>query len=545
MDKFITGAILRDMVLSGAHNIENHKQMINDLNVFPVPDGDTGVNMSLTIGAAAKALTGSADHTVTEVADLVASSVLKGARGNSGVILSILFRGIAKGLKGLETADGRQFAAAYRQGVEAAYKAVMKPSEGTILTVARVSCEKACEAAQEEDDFLTIFRLILAQAKETLQQTPEMLPVLKKANVVDAGGKGLITIFEGMLALLETGEIIAAEETAESAEKADFASFDPANITYFYCTEFIVNKEPTAIGQDSNKLRSFLQKMGASIVVAEDETFIKVHVPTTHPGKALEEALTYGALSNLKIENMKEQHQQMAETQKKEMPIAAPEKPFGFVAVAAGSGVASVFQELGVDVVVEGGQTMNPSTEDLLEAANATPAETVFILPNNKNIIMAAEMAVPLCIEKKLVVIPTKTIPQGMSAMLAFNEEQDTAQNVQNMLDGVASVKTGQVTFAVRDSEIDDRKIKKGEILALLENKVTFVEKNVERAVLKLLSSMVTEESSFITVFYGRDVTNKDAQNAKQAIEKRFGKQVEINLIDGGQPVYYYILSVE
>lgn len=545
MEKFVTGDMWRDMIISGAHLIDNRKQAINDLNVFPVPDGDTGINMALTIGAAAKALAGAKNKTVGEISALCASAVLKGARGNSGVILSILFRGIGKGLKEKETANGRDFAQAYQQGVEAAYKAVMKPSEGTILTVARVSAEKAMEDSETEDDFLTIFKLIMQVGEETLQKTPEMLPVLKQANVVDAGGKGLLVIFEGMLSVLEKGEIIPLEESQdEPAQKADFSFFNTEDITYMYCTEFIVNKDKKAKMQDSSKLRSYLETMGDSIVVAEDDDIIKVHVHTDHPGKALEEALTYGLLCNLKIENMREQHEE--QIQKQEAPQhAEPEKEYGFVAVASGDGVCAAFRDLGVDVMVQGGQTMNPSTEDILAAVYQTPAKTVFVLPNNKNIIMAAEMAVPLCEDRKIVVIPTKTIPQGVACLFSFNSEEELDVNAEAMTESMAAVKTGQVTFAVRDSEIDGRKIRKGEMLGLLESKVSYVERSKEKAVMRLLANMVDESSSFLTVFYGRDVTDRDAASIKATIQRKYGKQVELNMVNGGQPVYYYIISVE
>ena len=546
MAKQITGNLLRDMMLSGAANMEKNKAMVNDLNVFPVPDGDTGTNMSMTIGACVAELSRCEGRTTGEIAKITATNLLKGARGNSGVILSLIFRGFAKGLSGKDIIDGRDIALSLTTGVAAAYKAVMKPTEGTILTVARVAAERATALAETESDSVAVFEEILRAAEETLAKTPEMLPVLKQANVVDAGGKGLITIFEGMLSVLRDGVMIEAGTAQETEKKADFTSFDGENIKFAYCTEFIVNITPDKRLRDPMKLRAFLELIGDSVVVAPDDDFIKCHVHTNNPGKALEEAIKYGFLSNMKIENMKEQlAAKSADDQAPEQRvIAAPEKKYGFVAVSAGEGISDVFRDLSVDQIAFGGQTMNPSTEDILKCIDATPAETVFVLPNNKNIIMAAEMAIPLS-EKQVIVLPTKTIPQGVSAMLAFDESADVEQNREAMLSAALHVKSGQITYAVRDSVFDGKTIKEGELLCLLENKVKLVEKSLEKAAVKLADEMVTKDDSYMIIFYGADVTEAQAQEIEALVQKKVGSGVEITLVNGGQSVYYFIFSVE
>ena len=547
----LDGIKFKNMVISAANNIENQKQSINDLNVFPVPDGDTGTNMSMTISAARAELNSVDSDDIGFVSDKVASALLKGARGNSGVILSLLFRGFAKELKGKKTANTAEIARALDNGVKAAYGAVMKPTEGTILTVARVSAEEALELSKEETSVISHFEQICKTASETLDKTPEMLPVLKQANVVDAGGKGLLEIYLGMLSVLRDGTVIASEVKVDtSAAKADFKSFNNEDIKFIYCTEFLINKKT---GVTMGSLRSYLHTMGDSVVAVEDADIIKVHIHTNNPGKVLEEAVKLGELSNIKIENMKIQHSGVSaepEAEKAEQPkesekeeiIAEPVKDFGFVAVSAGEGLSLVFKDLGADKIVEGGQTMNPSTEDLLFAINSVPAKNVFILPNNKNIIMAATQAAEVS-PKNVIVIPTKTIPQGITAMLEFNPEASLSENEELLITAAGKVKTGQITFAARDSVFDDKEIKEGEILGLVENKVTFIEKNLEDCVVKVAKELCKDGASFVTVFYGSDVDVNDAEKLNDKLSSDL--DCEINMINGGQPVYYYIISAE
>ncbi|MBC8536073.1 DAK2 domain-containing protein [Feifania hominis] len=538
--------MLRDMVISGANNIEQYKEPVNELNVFPVPDGDTGTNMSLTMSSAGAELQRVADKNAGEVAKITASATLKGARGNSGVILSLLFRGFAKGLADCEEIDGVTLAEALGHGVAAAYKAVMKPTEGTILTVARVSAEKAQEVAAQDNDPLKVFERLVEVAKEVLAETPEMLPVLKQAGVVDSGGRGLIYIYEGMLSVLRDGVIIKAKAPQENAQKANFASFDSADIRFAYCTEFIIHKEHSNKVRNPEALRQFLESNGDSVVFAEDDDIIKVHVHSNKPGRMLQEALKYGYLTNMKIENMIEQLAEKAsEMQSDERVVAAPEKPIGFVAVSAGEGITSVLRDLMVDEVVFGGQTMNPSTEDILKAVDKTPAECVFVLPNNKNIIMAAEMAQKIEKDKRIVVLPTKTMPEGISAMLAFDESLSVEENEQNMREAIKGVKTGLVTYAVRDSVTDGKKIKQGEIIGLHGGHIGAVTKSIEKTALELVKQMVDESASFMTIFYGADVKAEDAERLHELLTKRCGDRLEVTLVPGGQPVYYYIISVE
>lgn len=547
----ISGKLLSQAIVSGANHIINQKQAVDELNVFPVPDGDTGTNMSMTIGAGKKALLAVEEDSVGKVAANCASSLLRGARGNSGVILSLLFRGFSKGLKDKEEANGQDIADALQIGVQSAYKAVMNPTEGTILTVARMAAEKAQETANQVNDPVVVFEDAFHAAEEALAKTPEMLPVLKKAGVVDAGGRGLVVIFEGMLSVFKEGRMI--DEAAPQAAKAEpaatniFADYE-GDITFFYCTEFIVEKKKDC--NDPLKLRAFLETIGDCVVVVDDEEIIKVHVHTNHPGNALEEGLNFGTLMNMKIENMKEQYsaKQHEAVQTKEnytYQKVDPEIPYGFVAVGAGEGVQALFRDLGVDQVVSGGQTMNPSTEDILSAIQATPAQTVFVLPNNKNIIMAAEQAVQLA-DRRVCVLQTRTIPQGLSAMLAFDPDASFENNRVGMTHAFGEVKTGQITFAARDSDFDGHDIKQGEILALDEGKLAFVEKDVNRALYKLIKSLVRRASgSFMTVLYGSDVTADAAETVQQYLLAKYGGDLEINFISGGQPVYYYIVSVE
>lgn len=543
----LSGKILRDAIISGANNIINNKESVDELNVFPVPDGDTGTNMSMTIrNAVAELNMLSGSVTVETVAQTAASAMLRGARGNSGVILSLLFRGLSKGLAGKHEATVEDYCNALKLGAEAAYKSVMKPTEGTILTVARVAAEKANDAQCK--DFPELFDVLTTAAKETLDQTPEMLPVLKKAGVVDAGGMGYYTILKGMASVICGGVMISAkEETAtEKAVVTNAAGTFETDIEFTYCTEFIVVKSD--VNKDATKLRAFLESIGDCVVVVDDDSIIKVHVHTEHPGKALEEGILYGSLINLKIENMKEQHKgaaAKAEMQKKQkLAPAEPVKDFGFVSVTSGAGLEDLFKDLGVDVIVRGGQTMNPSTEDILEAINATPARNIFVLPNNKNIIMAAEQAVKLT-DRNVIVLQTRTIPQGITAMLAFDESSDFSTNGVNMTKALDNVGSGSITFAVRDSDFEGKQIKKGEILAMENGKLAFVEKDVTKALIKITKKLIRSGSSYITIIYGSNVTDETAQAAFEALRAKISDDIEIVLVNGGQPVYYYLISVE
>ncbi len=551
----INGSQLRDAYISAANHIVARRQEVDALNVFPVPDGDTGTNMSMTISAAVPELKLMENPTVAAVAKTAASALLRGARGNSGVILSLLFRGFSKGLAGKKEADGADFAQALTMGVEAAYKAVMKPTEGTILTVSRMAAERARVIAKTNTDPIAVWEEIVKEAGNALEQTPEMLPVLKKAGVVDAGGKGLLVVFEGMISVLRDG--VMMEDTqpqddgkTETDEFQDAIARYDADITFTYCTEFIVQKKET--DADSLKLRAYLESIGDSVVVVDDEDIIKCHVHTNNPGQALEEAIRYGMLYKMKIENMEEQFaarkSQAAKENPKEEPMAYvpvdPEVPYGIVAVAAGAGLQGLFHDLGAGQVVSGGQTMNPSTEDILKAIHATPAQTVFVLPNNKNIIMAAEQAIKLA-DRKVCVLPSRTVPQGIAAMLAFDPDADLEQNQVNMSNALETVSTGSVTFAARDSDYDGHAIHEGELLALDNGKLAFTDTDLSRTCSKLVKQMMSRDSSFVTVYYGEDVTPEMAAQAEDAIRQRLPEDVELTVLDGGQPVYYFIISVE
>lgn len=545
----IDGSLLAKAIISGANNIQNQKQMVDELNVFPVPDGDTGTNMSMTISAGKRELLLLTNPTVEKAADVAASALLRGARGNSGVILSLLFRGFSKGLKGKTEADGQDLAEALSIGVQAAYKAVMKPTEGTILTVARLAAEAAKELSLSTNDPQIVMDEIIRAAKEALDKTPEQLPVLKKAGVVDAGGKGFVVIFEGMAHTFRTGEVIesANDEKPKTKSPASVVAEADGEITFGYCTEFIVDKKPDAA--DPMKLRAYLESIGDSVVCVDDDDIIKVHVHTNDPGNAIQEGLKFGQLVNIKIDNMRVQHQskvvEAEKTQKAGYTPVEPEKPFGFVAVAAGAGLRELFTDLGADQVVSGGQTMNPSTDDILRAIELTPAETVFVLPNNKNIIMAAEQAVKLA-DRKVCVLQTRTVPQGISAMLAFDPEQSYSDNRVAMTKQFDLVQTGLITFAARDSEFDGHPIKKGEILALDNGKLDFTDRDLTKALMRLVKHLIKKrEASFITLIYGSDVTDEQAERARDAVAEKYGADFEVNLINGGQPVYYYMISVE
>ncbi len=550
MKETIFAADFKRMVLSASAAIGNNRQLLNEMNVFPVPDGDTGINMSLTIKAAATALSAVDPETVGEVAEKTASALLRGARGNSGVILSLLFRGFAKSAAKLESLDAIQFAAALSAGVDAAYRAVMKPAEGTILTVSRKAAEAAVELAAEEKDILAIFPAVLDAAEKALAETQELNPVLKKAGVVDAGGKGWMIALEAMFASLQGNDVKPeqVDEAASSVEESGAVfSQNDEEITFAYCTEYIVNLSAEGKKKDAARLRAMLESIGDCVVVVDDEEIIKVHVHTNNPDKALGEALKYGELVNIKIENMREQHtQKVVEEQKKssaEAEPAAPEKTYGFVAVGAGVGIRSVYEDLGVDKLVEGGQTMNPSTQDILAAVNATPSEVVFVLPNNKNIIMAAQQTVDLT-SKKVIVIPTKSIPQGVSAMLAFDPDATAEENASAMEAAAGCVTTGSVTYAARDSDFDGHMIHEGEYLALKESKLSVSGEDLTAVVEKLTQDMEMTDKSFVTVFYGEGT---DEESAKQVEEicKKAAPDAEVMLVEGGQPVYYYIISAE
>ncbi len=550
----INGEILKNAIISGAHNISVQKNHINDLNIFPVPDGDTGTNMSMTIMAAAKALEDYEGTNAGEVAEIAAKAMLRGARGNSGVITSILFRGFGQGLKEMEEVNGKNIAAALGIGVDAAYKAVAKPTEGTILTVARMAYEAGVEASRENSDPVFVWQAIVDKANEALAITPELLHVLKKAGVVDAGGKGLCSIFEGMLCFIKDGEVVEYEETqALTMETFDSAAaeFDD-DIEFTYCTEIIVGRNPEC-DLEPDDLRSFLQTIGDCVVMVNDEEIIKIHVHTETPNVVLEKGLLYGQLLAVKVENMKEQHKNAKKnnksTKKKKkketFPFAEPTEGFGFVAVAAGDGLKTLFQDLGCSNVVSGGQSMNPSTDDILEAVLGTPAKTVFVLPNNKNIILAAEQVIPLVTDRKVVIVPTRTIPQGMTALLNFDPEISAESNAQLMLDAAHGVGTGLVTFAARNSEFGGKKIKEGDIIALENGKLTITEKNAVKALVKLAKDMVTRDTSFITLIYGEDIEEEDANKAYNELNDKFGSRADISLVKGDQPVYYFILSIE
>ena len=556
----IQGKQLRDAMISASNALSLRKQEVDELNIFPVPDGDTGTNMSMTISAAARELTRLQDPTVSAVADTASAALLRGARGNSGVILSLLFRGFSKGLKGKTEANGADLAAALKLGVDAAYKAVMKPTEGTILTVAREAAERGVAAGKKDSSVETVWEAICAEADASLQRTPELLPVLKKAGVVDAGGQGFCIVLRAMQAVFRGEPIVEGDATAAApaptAERKVSAagSFD-ADITFTYCTEFIVARDK-ACTKEPLKLRAYLETIGDCVVVVDDEDIIKVHVHTNDPGKALSKGVEYGQFETVKVENMRIQHENAGWVDSPEAdapPVlerAEPEEEFGFVSVAAGNGLQALFTDLGCQQVVSGGQTMNPSTDDILNAIEATPAKVVYVLPNNKNIILAAEQAIPLA-DREVHVLPTRTIPQGIAAMLAFDPDLPVKDSLTTMMKAVDNVSTGSVTFAARDSDFEGRNIHEGDILALDNGKLSFTDKELQHAAMKLTKSMVNsrrlsgKNTSFITIMHGEGVSTNKANALKAALEARYGNDIEITVIDGGQPVYYYFISIE
>ena len=564
MNEQITGALFKQMVLHGAAAITAQKQAINDLNVFPVPDGDTGTNMSMTIATAVAELHKITPATLDQAASVTASALLRGARGNSGVILSLLFRGMSKGLKGKEAADATAFAAAMQEGVSAAYKAVMKPAEGTVLTVSRLAAKRAVDTVAEgETDIEKVLEEALKEGWDALAQTTDMNPVLKKAGVVDAGGKGYLLILEGMLAEMRGEPMPELEETAQTQEKADFAALSEEDITFTFDTVFIVRKTQPDVNLEP--FREYLNSIGDSLVIGEDDDAFKVHVHTDIPGSALNEAQKYGTLELAKIENMRTQAEDLAagrqaqstddleaiEAELEAAPaqegghvVAAPEKKYGFLAVCAGDGLAAVFQDLGVDGVVSGGQTMNPSTESILEGVDKIPAEVVFVLPNNGNIIMAAQQCDALT-EKRVIVIPTKTVPQGITAMMNVDFEAPEAANIAAaMEESLSTVTTAQITYAARNSDFDGFDIKEGDYLALEEGKLFGTDTSLDTLLEKLAADALERGATFISLYYGEDVSDEDAQKASDAFQA-VCPDAEIAVLPGGQPVYYYIISME
>jgi len=538
----IKGADFRRLAISAAAAVEINQQLLNDLNVFPVPDGDTGTNMSMTIKAAANDLRKMEDPTLEQASGAVASAMLRGARGNSGVILSLLFRGMAKRLKGLEKCGGTIWAEALQSGVDAAYKAVMKPAEGTILTVSRLAAAAAVKAAKENNYVEYVQQAAIKAAQKALDNTPNQNPVLKKAGVVDAGGKGWVLILEAMLSSMQGNDIVVPDNLVTDAkEQAVFGDISDEEITFTYCTEFIIQREND---KDPTALRDFLDSLGDSLVLVDDDEIIKVHVHTNDPGKALHEAMDYGSFATVKIENMRLQHTEkvMSEAEKA-AKIAEPEKTFGVVAVCAGDGLSAVFKDLGVDGVISGGQTMNPSTQDILEVVNRVPAETVFVLPNNKNIIMAAEQVDALT-PKHVVVIPSKTVPQGITAMLSFNPDGTEEENVEALTEALGTVDTMQVTYAARDSDFDGHDIHAGDYLGIYGSSLFGTSRKVTPLIKALAEKVRKSGKEYITIYYGEDINAKQARQA-EAIFKEICPDADVNLIRGGQPVYYYLISAE
>lgn len=552
----VTGALLKNAFISGANNINNHRKDVDALNVFPVPDGDTGTNMSMTISAAVRELQVIDDGDVGTVSSKAAAALLRGARGNSGVILSLIFRGISNGLKGLEEADGVAFAKALSMGKDSAYKAVMKPTEGTILTVIRMAA--ASVENTEETDCKAVLSTAFETAKDALSKTPEMLPVLKEAGVVDAGGQGLVYILEGMLSVIIDGKVIESKEKAAGGEKTNekksVVAAASGDIKFGYCSEFLINRDKKATS-NANTLKAYLESIGDCVVVVEDDDIIKVHVHSNEPGNVIQAALKCGPLTNIKIDNMRFQHQNAdtgvenseksdENTSAPTLERAEPEKEYGFVSVAAGDGFVELFRELGADYVVSGGQTMNPSTDDILGAIEATPAKHVFVLPNNKNIIMAAEQTVNLA-DRKVSVLPTKTLTQGVAAMINFSESESVDKNLLDMMKAAENVHTAQVTFAARDSEAFGERIRKGQILGMEDGKITLVEDDIVNAAYRVSRRLVKKYGgNIITVYYGSETDENMANALVKRLSDRF-PNVDVNAVNGGQPVYYFVVSVE
>lgn len=552
----IDAALLQKMFLAGAKNLEAKKEWINDLNVFPVPDGDTGTNMTLTIMSAAKEVGAIAVPDMETLAKAIATGSLRGARGNSGVILSQLFRGFTKEISKLEILDTESLAIATQRATETAYKAVMKPKEGTILTVAKAVSDKAAEVALDTDDLEEAIEKVITHAEYVLSKTPDMLPVLKEAGVVDSGGQGLVVVLRGMLDAL-TGKVTDFEITSpvkkpDSASKGAGAAIEDVDIKFGYCTEFIIMLDKEFNEKTETEFKAFLSSIGDSIVCVALDDIVKVHVHTNHPGQAFEKALEYGQLTKMKIDNMREEHNQKviekSEMQKamaqEAMKKSAPLKDYGFITIAPGKGLADIFKGLGVDEVIEGGQTMNPSTEDILKAADNINAKIIYVLPNNGNIILAAQQAADIIEDKKLVVVPSKTVPQGITAMINFEMSRTEQENAEAMTSSMATVRTGQVTYAVRDTSIDGKEIHKDDILGLADKGLAAVGKDIDATVLELLDTMIDDDSELVSVYYGEDITNEQASGIVASIEEKY-PDVDVELQEGGQPVYYYIVSVE
>lgn len=550
--KQIDAALLQKMLIGGAKRLEANKEYINELNVFPVPDGDTGTNMTMTALAAAKEVGNAPEVTIKEVTRGLSSGSLRGARGNSGVILSQLFRGFYKGVKDQDVLTTQTVADGFKHAVNTAYKAVMKPKEGTILTVAKVTAEKAVEYARNIEDFEEFAKIVMKEANDILQKTPEMLPVLKEAGVVDSGGQGLVEFMQGTFDVLMGKEVDLSGVERVAKKPAATTQAEPIeekDIKFGYCTEFIVMTKEEISMEEEQKFKDFLMGIGDSIVVVADEDIIKVHVHTNHPGKAIEKGLTYGELTNMKIDNMREEHRErlnltQAEAQVEETKPEEPKKDYGFVAVSIGQGMNDIFRELGVDYLIEGGQTMNPSTEDMLNAIEQVNAETVFILPNNKNIILAATQAQSLVEDKKVVIIPTTTVPQGISAIIGFDPEADAEENEESMKDIIECVKTGEVTYAVRDTSINGMKINVDDIMGIDDDGIKKVGQDISKVTLELLEEMVDEDSELISIYYGEDTTKEQAEALLEKVEEAYG-DCDVQLEYGGQPIYYFLLSVE
>ena len=552
-NKTIDARILSRMFLAGAKNLEAKKEWINELNVFPVPDGDTGTNMTMTIMAAAAEVGSLGDTDMESLAKAISSGSLRGARGNSGVILSQLLRGFTKSVKTKEELDAKAIAAAMEKGVETAYKAVMKPKEGTILTVAREAAAKAVELAETAEDLDTFFQAVIAHAEETLAKTPEMLPVLKEAGVVDSGGQGLLEVYHGAYDGFLGKEIDYTQfGEAKGPAVTKIGAQAEADIKFGYCTEFIILLDKPMAEEIEHEFKKFLMSLGDSIVLVADDEIVKVHVHTNHPGQAIEKALTFGALSRMKIDNMREEHQEklikdaekLAKEQEEKEAAAQPPKEVGFISVSVGNGMTEIFKELGVDYLIEGGQTMNPSTEDMLNAIARVNAKTIYIFPNNKNIILAANQARDLTEDKEIVVVPTKTIPQGITAMISYVPEKNSAENTEAMLQAIERVKTGQVTYAVRDTRIDDKEIHEGDIMGIGDHGILAVGKDRLEVTKETVAEMVDDESEVISIYYGADIEEAEAEELAAAIEEEY-PDCDVELNAGGQPIYYYVISVE
>ena len=554
----IDAGLMQRAFLAGAKGLEAKKEWINELNVFPVPDGDTGTNMTMTIMAAAKEVASMEEPTIDGLAKAISSGSLRGARGNSGVILSQLFRGFAKEIKGHETIDVDVLAASFNRAAETAYKAVMKPKEGTILTVARGMADKALEVAEQTEDILVFAEKVIEHGDYVLSQTPEMLPVLKQAGVVDSGGQGLMQVLKGVLDGLKGKEVDmtvpGAGAAASSGAAAGASEIDTADIKFGYCTEFIINVEKNYDEAEEQHLKAYLESIGDSIVVVSDDDVVKVHVHTNDPGLAIQKALTYGSLSRMKIDNMREEHQErliqnaeqeaLRQKEKEQEEKQEPRKANGFIAVSVGEGLGEIFRGIGVDYLIEGGQTMNPSTEDMLNAIDHVNADTVYILPNNKNIILAAEQAKYLVEDKEIVVVPSKTVPQGIAAMINFIPDHSKEENLESMTEEMSRIKTGQVTYAVRNTVIDDKEIHEGDIMGIGDHGILAVSQSIEETVIETLAAMIDEDCELVSIYYGSDVEEADAEAVLEKAQETW-PQLEFELQNGGQPIYYYLLSAE